>query len=255
MYGSDEAGPWRGFQVPRAVLDDVLLTSAIQAGAVVHQPVWVTSLSNRCGRVTGVETTSGYYTAQVVIDGAGGRHWLARRIGIAVRRLSLPLVAAYGYATGPHQLFDDNPTFRIEPGGWVWVARVAASRYHWTRLTLKQPTPTEPPAEYRSLEPSEPARREDVTWRVAERLAGPGFFLTGDAAGVLDPASSHGVLRAVMSGMLAGHLAARVVSGADENTAVTEYQNWLTGWFTHDVEHLRQWYWSVGLELPAPDLK
>ena len=41
-------------------------------------------------------------------------------------------------------------------------------------------------------------------------VAGSGYFLCGDAAAVMDPAASHGVLNALMSGMLAGYLAAAI---------------------------------------------
>ena len=43
------------------------------------------------------------------------------------------------------------------------------------------------------------------TWRMAERMAGAGWFIVGDAAATLDPTSSHGVLKALLSGMTAGH--------------------------------------------------
>jgi flavin-dependent dehydrogenase len=49
-------------------------------------------------------------------------------------------------------------------------------------------------------------RGADVTWRIISPAAGPGFFLVGDAVAVLDPASSHGVLKALMTGMMAAHL-------------------------------------------------
>lgn len=42
---------------------------------------------------------------------------------------------------------------------------------------------------------------------MARAVAGPGWFLAGDAAAVLDPASSHGVLRAVLTGFRAGQVA------------------------------------------------
>jgi flavin-dependent dehydrogenase len=112
--------------------------------------------------------------------------------------------------------------------------------------------PTNPPPELAGLVPSGGVRREDVSWRRAGRVAGAGFFLAGDAAGVLDPASSHGVLRAVMGGMMAGHLAARVVAGADEVVAAAEYQNWLAEWFDRDAARLRQWYRSVDLDVAEP---
>jgi flavin-dependent dehydrogenase len=45
--------------------------------------------------------------------------------------------------------------------------------------------------------------RTDVTLRMAAQTAGDGWFLCGDAALVLEPSVSHGVLRGPMSGMAA----------------------------------------------------
>jgi hypothetical protein len=57
-------------------------------------------------------------------------------------------------------------------------------------------------------------RGADVTWRLSDAAAGLGWFIVGDAAAVLDPSCSHGVLKAIMSGMMAGHLAAGVLVDA-----------------------------------------
>ena len=87
------------------------------------------------------------------------------------------------------------------------------------------------------------SRAADVTWRKVESVAGPGFLLVGDAAAVLDPAASHGVLKALMSGMMAAHLiesASR--AGQPEAHALLAYQEWLTWWFDADVAKLRALY-------------
>jgi flavin-dependent dehydrogenase len=86
-------------------------------------------------------------------------------------------------------------------------------------------------------------RGADVTWRHVPASAGPGYFLTGDAAVVLDPAASHGVLRALMSGMMAGHTVRRIVSGlVPEPAAVESYRRWTSAWFHHDVRRLSALY-------------
>lgn len=86
-------------------------------------------------------------------------------------------------------------------------------------------------------------RGADINWRVVRRPAGPGFFVAGDAAAVLDPASSHGVLRAIMSGMMAAHLIAQVVCyDASESAAAQRYSDWIRRWFDHDVAGLRDLY-------------
>jgi flavin-dependent dehydrogenase len=77
--------------------------------------------------------------------------------------------------------------------------------------------------------------------------AGPGYFLVGDAAFVLDPASSHGMLKALMSGMMAAHLAADVIgSGACAGAVAERYDAWLTHWFRRDCEELRRRYAALG---------
>src|SRR5260221_4170209 len=71
-------------------------------------------------------------------------------------------------------------------------------------------------------------RGADVTWQVADRPAGPGYFLAGDAAATLDPASSHGVLKALMSGIYSGHLAAHVLGGkVPGEAAASHYSAWV----------------------------
>src|SRR5215472_9259785 len=51
----------------------------------------------------------------------------------------------------------------------------------------------------------------DISSTLANPAAGPGYFLAGDAAAIVDPLSSHGRLRALMSGMNAAHHAAAVL--------------------------------------------
>lgn len=82
-----------------------------------------------------------------------------------------------------------------------------------------------------------------MTWRQVPSSAGNGYFLAGDAAFVLDPASSHGVLRALMSGMMAAHVIKQIVDGvADEHTAVASYCRWTRDRFQEDVRQLSTSY-------------
>ena len=86
-------------------------------------------------------------------------------------------------------------------------------------------------------------RAKDVTWRLAKPSAGPGYFLIGDAASVLDPASSHGILKAIMSGMMAAHLISQTVEQrASEASAAEAYNTWMLDWFEHDTRRLKEMY-------------
>ncbi len=247
-YGEDASGAWLGFQAPRCDLDRLLLQTAREHGVVVKQPAAAQAVIADGGRVRGVQTKDEAIAAAITVDAGGGGHWLARRLGVSLRRMSCPLLASYGYASGkcPHR--DDAPALRWDPTGWTWTACIGPGSYHWTSLGLGHAARRKPgpPEEFRGLEPAGPIRGADVTWRMATAPAGKGYFLAGDAAAVLDPACSHGVLRAILSGIYAGHLAARVMAGQDgADDAARLYGDWLGRFVQHDVNHLTELYSSL----------
>jgi len=254
-FGHDTRGAWRGFQAPRAELDRRLLAAAERKGATVRfeRP---TRVLRDGDTVVGIETTRTEIRARFTIDGTGGARWLARQLGVAAPAASPRLLAHFGYATGPVEEADCLPMLRADSHGWTWVAPVGPDRYHWTRVTL----PHHRPHRHWMPDGMHGARREevrsaDVTWRLASRAAGPGWFLAGDAAAVLDPASSHGVLRAIMTGMLCAHLIARVLRRrAHAEEAASLYHRWIVDSFRHDAAHLRRAYRHAGLfsSPPAP---
>jgi flavin-dependent dehydrogenase len=83
----------------------------------------------------------------------------------------------------------------------------------------------------------------DVTWRWVQELAGLGYFMVGDAATVLDPAASHGVLKALMTGIMSAHLIVQAMTGAaSEASCAAEYRAWVQNWFYHDVAQLKANY-------------
>jgi flavin-dependent dehydrogenase len=250
-FGGDSRGPWLGFQAPRAEFDRLLLDEAARSGVVVHQPR--RALRPLCdrGRVVGVETPDGPLATRWVVDAGGGAHWLARRLGIPLRFASPRMVARYGYARGSCPGRDEAPEIAADDAGWTWSARIAPGLYQWTRLSLTEDDPRRdsPPNEFSCLTPLARPRGADVTWRMVARPAGPGYVCVGDAAAVLDPASSHGVLKALMSGMMAGHVIAHASSGASSSlAAIRAYTAWITGWFWADVEALGRSYRA----LPRP---
>lgn len=250
-FGEDADGPWFGFQAPRDALDSLLLAAATQATVAVRQPCRALDPLVDGGRVVGVATTGGPILARWVIDAGGGTHWLARRLGRALEYASPRLVARYGYVEGRCPDRDDAPEITADDGGWSWSARIAPGRYHWTRLSFAPDDPRrdDPPAPLAGLRPVGRTRGADVTWRIVARPAGPGYVCVGDAAFVLDPASSHGVVKALMSGMMAAHAIARAHSGAASEQAAAEgYAAWVRQWFRTDATELIRLYQS----LPTP---
>ena len=308
-YGADDEGPWHGFQAWRADFDALLVTRAVELGAVVREGCRALAPIVHEGRVAGIETSDGELRSRHVVDAAGGGHWLARRLGLELDRRSPPLIARFGYAEGSCPPRDEAPLMLGDGEGWTWTARVGDGLYAWTQLDLTQPrgevappwTPNDapragppgvsvradqpgasvrsgppgvsarsgsrgasprsgppgvsarsgsrgasprggPPAELATLRPRGRTRSADVSWRALRHPAGPGYVAAGDAAVVLDPASSHGVLRALLSGLHAARLVLAVRAGGDERRLNASYDDVLTRWFEHDAAVLRELY-------------
>lgn len=242
-YGADESGPWQGFQALRASFDALLVARALELGAVLHERCRAIKPIVRGGRVAGVETSLGDLRARYVIDAAGAGHWLARRLGLEPERRSPPLIARYGYVTGSCPARDEAPAIVAGADGWTWTARVDAGVYCWTRVALSGALGRDGvPAEFGGLAPRGRAGSADVGWRALREAAGPGWVAAGDAAVVLDPASSHGTLRGLITGLHAARLVRGVLAGGDEPRLSASYRAFVTRWFEHDVEALTELY-------------
>ena len=249
-FGEDGNGPWRGFQAWRATLDAILLDHARSVGAAILQPCTVHGPVLERSRLVGLVTSEGTVRAPVTIDASGSAQWLARRLGLPTDRLSRQLVAWYGYAAGASRRDSNAPELVADASGWTWMSPVRRGVHHWTRLSLDDWRPSADwlPMGLRGTRVLLAAKGANVTWRIVRPCAGRGFFLVGDAAGVLEPVSSHGVLRALMSGMMAGRSAMAVLEGRQTTASVTRrYHLWLSTWFRYDIVRLREAYAQVAL--------
>jgi flavin-dependent dehydrogenase len=245
-FGADEHGGWRGYQAWRAEFDAILLKRAGDVGVRIIQPCRAERPLLDGARVCGVKTGAGNIASAFVVDAAGDRHWLAKQLNLNIERRSPALIARYGYVRGECPERDQAPAIVADANGWTWTARVRPNLYQWTYLCITGESRERlfqmPPAELKQLEPYGRAHGADVTWRVVECPAGPGYFLVGDAASVLDPASSHGVLKAIMMGMMAAHSILRIVNNEDEPRITQAYCRWARDWFEHDVSKLNKLY-------------
>jgi 2-polyprenyl-6-methoxyphenol hydroxylase-like FAD-dependent oxidoreductase len=164
---------------------------------------------------------------------------MGRQLVLASPRLT----AFYGYS---HGQLPDEQIFKANAAGWQWMAQVSPTVVNWTSLHFGVHKMPQPPAEVSSLVPCGSSRGADVTWRIAPLVAGPSYFIVGDAALVTDPASGNGVLRAVMSGIKAAHNARAAIAGQVTQTeAVRDYQTWLRRWFEVDAARLGSMYDSL----------
>lgn len=251
-FGADADGAWRGFHAWRPRFDALLLQRARDAGVAVREGEAVQRVLHRGARVYGVETVNEALEASITIDASGARQVVARQLDLRVQYASRPLIAWYGWARSTHRYTRPLPELVADADGWTWTAQVRPGIHQWTRLRLDdwRPAPTWVPPQLAEAEPCGPVRGADVTWRLVTPSAGVGYFLTGDAALVLDPTSSHGVLRAIMSGMMAAQLAmARLIHRRSQAEVARTYASWLTSWFRHDVDRMAAAYDAAGLSV------
>jgi len=197
--------------------------------------------------VLGLRTPDLTIESRYTIDATGGSGVLRRALNIRQFQLSPPLFAHYGYRRG---LIEPEPTFAADTNGWSWTAQVAPEIVCWVRLSFQvSKARLAPPERVAHLPGSGTRGAVDVTWRIAETVAGPGFFIIGDAAAILDPAASHGVLRAMMSGMMAAFNAVRARAGEiHPDAAAIAYTRWITAWFQRDASALRALYRRIGVD-------
>lgn len=240
-YGADANGPWRGFQVDRRQFETILLNNAVERGVTVIRPIRARNPILSDGRVSGLELDEGVVRGRFVIDAGGGSHWLAHHLQLPIHSFSRKLVAQFGYSQSPVLGDATCPVFRRGNGFWTWCAPVGVGRNAIVHLDLSSGhAPPDFGCRIRF-------RGANVTWRMFEESSGPGYFAVGDAAAVLDPSTSHGVLRAITSGMLAADLVAQVTRGlTSEIDAIAVYRSWMSRCFWRDATRLRQLYKQAG---------
>jgi flavin-dependent dehydrogenase len=249
-YGTDQDDTWQGFQVSRTAFDQLLLDYAHEQGVKVCQPCAVDRVQLAQENEIHVLTGAGPFSARIIVDATGRASWLSRRLGIARGARSPRLIARYGYAAGHCSGLDKAPELVGDSKGWVWTAMVQPGLYHWTRVAADGSRPRSGwvPVNLRSLTRVGRSRGADVTWRMAAHTAHPGWFIVGDAACLLDPLSSKGVLRAMMSGIAAGHLIASVLDGRIIAEAAAKlYKHWLSEWFAREALRLATFYRQLGI--------
>ena len=247
-FGGDDHREWRGYQAWRPELDQILLRQAFACGVTVRRPCRVREVILDGAELMGLDTEQGPVHARYFLDASGRSQWLMRKLGLRSLQHSPKFRVRYGYVTCPDEPGSfDIPLMHLGSDGWTWIARVRTDRCAWVRMRFDGVDPGSDwrPPQLADFYPVGPSKGEDMTWRISEQLAAERWFLMGDAAAVLDPASSHGVLRALMSGMQVAHVIAASVRGAISDVVAAKlYSQWLQDWFNSDVSRLRELYWD-----------
>ena len=242
------SGARLGYQVDRAELDRILLDRAREVGAKVFEDASFAAVSREGERVVGLAFTHAGARAELktrfVVDASGPSAVISRALGVK-RRDAIRTVAICGYwkeALLPQVFPATNTLFEMLPDGWVWsLLRGDGLR----NVTLGVDPSTIQSAGISSAELYLSKVREsrlvgplldrarlvgkvdvfDATWSAAERYAGDGFLLAGDAASTIDPLTSQGVYKALQSGIVgAATINTCLVRPDDAPLAIGYYQ-------------------------------
>lgn len=280
------------FQVDRSIYDKILLDHARKMGADVHEGAAVRSAVVKDDRIESVVLEdSTEVEARYFIDATGHSGLLRRALGIGIEEpSSLRNVAFWDYWT--------NAEWAVTLGcggtriqimsvgfGWIWFIPITETR---TSIGFVCPAdylkksgkkPEELYLEAIANEPrisklvAEATRENRFTttkdWSfVAERLAGPNWYLVGEAAGFADPILSAGLTLTHSSAREAAFTIMEIERKGDKEWLNREYQErnrrrvhqhirfadyWYTANanFTELKEFTREIAKDAGLELDA----
>jgi flavin-dependent dehydrogenase len=241
-FGESDGRKWYGFHFWRPKFDEILLARARAVGAVCLESC---SPSNPevFRRKVRIRSNHGLIESSMVIDGSGRSRWIGQQWRLKLRTLSPTLIAHYGYQQGNYSGYSTDPLFVWRRDGWDWTARIRDDIYQWISLRSGRSNKPNgiPPLESGAVPGPDSARGADVTWRLIPECAGRYHFLVGDACAVLDPSSSHGILRALSSGILAARCTRTLLSSGFRGyqRVVQGYCRWQRRWFLRDMAILQ----------------
>ncbi|WP_433359051.1 geranylgeranyl reductase family protein [Streptosporangium sp. CA-115845] len=262
-YGRDDgAGGRYGLVVPRALLDDVLVRRAVEAGALFRERVQVRGLIREAGVVRGVEVVSGgrasAVRARVVVAADGSTSKLARQSGLVETSRGRLGYAMRTYFTGVGGLDDtlrfhmplDNPATHSRLPAYGWIIPLGRDRanvgagvaekhpgVHLNELFLRfvDELRTSVPWFAQARQEGPPKGSPLFFGFAPGRSWAPGLILAGDAAGMVNPGTGEGISFALESGKIAAEVIdARLETGQVED--LSGYADTLTRRFSGHLE-------------------
>lgn len=246
------------FQVERAHFDEALLKRARKAGAVVKTAASVDDLLLDGERVIGVryrhDGSRHEVRAPYVLDASGRSGKVAQTFGLRKKVDQLRMVAVYRHFTGLDEANNPGHEGDIQIGnhdeGWVWAIPIWSDTISigtvMRKETFRQGTAEELFADHLSRIPRITQRLGDATptggvhvetdyCYLSEQLAGPGWYMIGDAGCFVDPIFSGGVYLAMTTGRHAARsVASALASPASDQELRDEYERFYkTGYDTY----------------------
>jgi flavin-dependent dehydrogenase len=242
-----DSRPWATLNIDRSALDAALLKAAADRGVRVVFGDLASTAVRTGGRVNGVQTGRGLPVAsRWTIDATGHARWLSRTLRLRSVRLSPQLFAWRDTTCAVNAPRPGEGLFTPSQDGWTLLV-AERDRVVRTRMlsgdSLRGRTP-------KAAEREEFQGARDVTWRLTRPLAGPGYFIAGEAGGQIDPACGQGVRTAAMSGIRAVESAFQCLR---EPTLAGAHLAWYDTWFLEHLlgmaETLRKMYRNLAIRV------
>lgn len=287
-FSFTEAGPWvHAFQVVRSELDTILLNTARRYGATVWEETHVTDFlfeqERGCGLkyVTNSSSQTETVSARFLVDASGQSALLARKKAFLEWDDDLKNVAIWAYYQGGKNLdgqLAGNILIENLPDGWLWViplhdgthsvglvtpaSRVSGRQALEEQLERMLANSTESKKLLASAQRvSQYRTARDWSYR-SKSFAGPGFLLTGDAAGFVDPLFSTGVFLALRGAGLAAEAIDGVLKEPEKESELLRcYEQSYLDFFDvvisfvryfYDASKDREAYWGRAQQLIDP---
>lgn len=238
------------YNLERAPFDARLLDVAREAGAEIREGVAVRKILRLEDGNVEVETDEGNVAARFLVDASGQSTLLGKHLGIRSVLPHLKKVAYFGHFENVWRRPGPEGSYIVIvvcEEGWFWLIPLDETRTS-IGLVMHEPVARAvglsadqmlawgisrcPELRQRTAGATCPAETHvlaDFSYRCAP-YAGPGYFLTGDAATFIDPIFSTGVCLGMMSGVEAGRaILAAVQGGKDPGALRRRYNRFIEG--------------------------
>jgi flavin-dependent dehydrogenase len=234
---------WSGYHISKSIFNQLLLTHLQALSIDTYFETKVTDINySQPSRPVIVTDTGAKFSADYLIDTSGQRRLVGKRLELGERFLSPPLLSYTGLTDRPRP-GRPQASFDTSANGWTWHALNRFGQYTVTSVIIGKRRPTASPG-------TSQVKYANSRWRIFDRLAGEGFFLAGDAAGILDPAAGQGILMGLMSGIMAGRAIIKAVNHPT-SAAIEQaiYHQWFTDQFDQKARELCIRYRAMGIRL------
>jgi flavin-dependent dehydrogenase len=235
----------KGWLLDRRVFGAQMRQRAVDAGAVLREPVHLVSIART--REWRIHFESDEVASDWIIDASGRNAAVARRLGIRRRRFDRQF-AVVGWLQTEGDDADATLTVEDEASGWWYTGRLPRRRRVAALVTSNRPDLLTWEKRLRSTRHIGPLLRDyrccgqllvrPAESSMLERSTGSGWMAIGDAAASYDPIASRGLVAALESGITA----AALVAASSERLAA--YHADLEQRFLRYIEERNRLYFS-----------